>query len=316
MTDIIDPEGRLERLLSGARQSFRDSFLETVRFIRNERTLAELEDLLSAGRFDEALASAAAAAERLSATWAGVFVDSGKDTGRFVSRSFGVLADFDQVNERAVRVLRQNQFRLINGFTRTQREATRNALAEGTARGINPRAQARLFRDTVGLTPKQVQSVNNFRRLLESGSRQSLNRALRDRRFDPTIRAALRGDKVLTSAQIDRMVGRYRERFVQFRAETIARTEALSAVHAGSKEMYDQAFDNGTVNPADVVRTWLTAGSGVRDSHVDMEGQERGAQEAFLSGQGNLLQFPGDPSAPVEDIAQCRCVVTTRIRTA
>jgi len=44
-----------------------------------------------------------------------------------------------------------------------------------------------------------------------------------------------------------------------------------------------------------------------------MHNQVRGYREAFESGAGNLLMYPGDPNAPPEDRIQCRCAVATRI---
>jgi hypothetical protein len=47
----------------------------------------------------------------------------------------------------------------------------------------------------------------------------------------------------------------------------------------------------------------------VRDSHAAMDGQTVNAGESFISGLGNQLAYPGDPSGPPEDVANCRCVI-------
>ena len=78
--------------------------------------------------------------------------------------------------------------------------------------------------------------MTNFRVGLETGDRTILERALRDRRFDATVERALRGEGKLSKDQIDRMAGRYRERMLKYRAETIARTESMTSIHAGSYE--------------------------------------------------------------------------------
>ena len=110
------------------------------------------------------------------------------------------------------------------------------------------------------------------------------------------------------------MVGRYRERYLRFRAETIARTEALRAVHQSSEEAYRQAVDQGQLDPGALVRTWITAADErVRGSHRAMMGQQRGFDETFTSGVGNRLRFPGDPNAPASETVRCRCVLTTRL---
>jgi hypothetical protein len=56
-------------------------------------------------------------------------------------------------------------------------------------------------------------------------------------------------------------------------------------------------------------RDWFTMkDERVRQSHAAMEGQCKPMGEAFRSGLGNLLMYPHDPSAPLADTANCRCV--------
>ena len=176
-----------------------------------------------------------------------------------------------------------------------------------------------MFRQSVGLTQRQVASVNNFRRLLtdarEDGlpSRQALNRALRDGRFDRTILRAIREDRPLTNQQVERMVTRYRERYVQYRSEVIARTEAWRAVNQGTEEMYQQAVDAGQIRPEQMTRTWVTArDERVRSSHARLNGEQRGYNETWQGDNGEL-RYPGDPLAPASETVQCRCRISTRL---
>jgi len=53
---------------------------------------------------------------------------------------------------------------------------------------------------------------------------------------------------------------------------------------------------------------WITAGFGVRDSHISMDGQVRKLGEKFISGAGNSLLHPHDPNAPAGESVNCRCV--------
>jgi|TARA_Y100000310_G_scaffold160698_2_gene160498 hypothetical protein len=236
------------------------------------------------------------------------YIQSGRDAATYISQQTGVMVTFDQVNTRAVRYLQDNQFRLIQQFTQQQVDATRQALVRGTTEGLNPRAQARAFRDSIGLTSYQEQVVHNFRTKLEAG--QVPDNKLRDRRFDRTI---ARGN--LTAAQIGKMTGRYRERMIAYRATTIARTEALRAVNSGTEDMFEQAMDSGTISRDDVLRTWNTArDERVRSSHSSINGEVRGPGEAFVTEKGNMLMFPGDPNAPAEETIQCRCVLTTELK--
>lgn len=313
MAEEEDDKARIEGLLATAAFGFRRRFLDAVKQIEDDQTLEQLEELLGFRRYDEALVAAELAAANLANGFSGAFLASADDTMRFIGNSINVLVSFDRTNERAVEMMRRNQLRLVRGFTNEQRLATRFALVEGIAQGMNPRQQALLFRQSIGLTRRQVQAVLNYRRLLERGDAAALQRALRDRRFDSTVRAAVDGDRPLTNDQIDRMVGRYRERYVRYRSEVIARTESLRAVHEGAQAAYRQAISDGVLAEDELVQEWITAtDERVRSSHAFMHGQQRPIGEPFTSGAGNQIRYPGDIDAPGSETIQCRCVLTTR----
>lgn len=309
----MDSREKIEALLAKAEPIFRRRFLESISSIKDALVLDELSRLLEAGRIDEALSSVEQAARNFASAAAAVYVVAGDEAAKFVADQLQVLVRFDQTNTRAVLQMQRNQLRLISEFTEAQRISTRAILTEGIQAGLNPRETARILRDSIGLTEYQLESIRNYRRLLESNSAQALHRELRDARSDRSVTRALARGEPLGATQIDSMVDRYRENWLSFRAENIARTESLSAVHEGADEMYRQAFDTGLLAPDELTQTWKTIRDARRrDSHVSMEGQQRSIGEPFLSGDGNLLMYPGDPSAPVEDRAQCRCVKTTR----
>jgi hypothetical protein len=309
----IDPASRLRNLIDNAEPRIRRIFLEAVLKVRNLNTLDEIADLIELGRIDEALLLVNSIPQAVAAEVNFTFVDAGDNTAQVIANVVGVPVTFDQVNSRAVNIMRQNQLELISGLTQEQILATREALTFGIQQGMNPRDQARQFRESIGLTYRQQQAVNNYRMLLQSGSREVFNRQLRDRRFDSTIRNAINNDQPLTKEQIDRMVSRYSERYLKYRSEVIARTEALRAVHEGSEEMYQQAFDAGQLDRERVTRYWSTSqDTRVRDAHNGMNGQKRLVGETFLSDSGNEILYPGDPSAPASETIQCRCAIATR----
>lgn len=88
------------------------------------------------------------------------------------------------------------------------------------------------------------------------------------------------------------------------RSERIARTEVISAANAGSLDGMQQT---GVQK-----KSWLSSrDSRVRDSHRALEDAGPvGINEDFVSPvTGEKLQFPGDPSADVGEIVNCRCTV-------
>ena len=308
-----DPAKRVFDLLDKHEIILNRQYLAMIQSIKDEFTLREIEQLIVAGRLNEALAVTEAHVNKFASQINGVFVAAGESTAGFLD-SF-VVVNFDLTNIRAVNIMRTNKFEFVREFMAEQRIATRQALIEGITSGVGPRAQARLFRGSIGLTQNQVSAVANYRRLLQEGSSEALTRKLRDARFDRTVKAAIRDGRPLSAEQINRMTSRYQERYLKYRSEVIARTESLSAVHSGKEEMYAQAFEDGVLDPDKVISKWHTARDArVRDTHWPMSGQERRVGDPFRSGAGVSLRFPGDPQAPAKERVQCRCGTSTTIR--
>jgi len=85
------------------------------------------------------------------------------------------------------------------------------------------------------------------------------------------------------------------------RAELIASTEAHGAATYGS----DQA---AVATGLSLSKEWgTTEDRRAREDHIAADGQVRQMEEAFLVG-GVRMMRPGDPNAPVEQIARCRCL--------
>ena len=318
--DFIDTEDRLLRLVANAETRLRIAATNAIIAARDAPgTLAELMVLLEQGRIEEAIEAAGrAGAIRIEDEYAAVYTLSGQNGTKFLEDVLDAVIGFDQVHWRAVDHMREERLRFIREFTDSQRDATRAALVDGIERGLNPIEQARNFRSSVGLTARQQEAVINYRHLLEragEGDSEALTRQLRDRRFDPTVRRAVASRVPLSQAQIDRMVERYRERYIKYRAEVIGRTEALRAVHAGNDEAYRQAIDEGVINLDELQRTWVTArDERVRETHRAAGGQVRGINEPFIVG-GAQMRYPGDPQGPARETIQCRCALATRLVT-
>ena len=306
-----DVASRMLGLLDDAEPALRDAFLGAILAMQRSSSLDELVLLLEQGRIEEALSIASSAgAISLADEAAAVFTLAGRDGARFIGESLELVVSFDQVNSQAVSVMQQERLRLISGFTSEQLNATRTALVDGIQRGLNPVEQARNFRGSIGLTERQVSAVQTYRGLVEQGSTEALRRELRDKRFDRTVRRASRTKEPIASATVDRMVERYQERQLTFRATTIAQTEALRAVNQGTEESFRQAMMGGLLDPDQLERKWHTAGDErVRSSHRRLNGETRAVGEDFKTN----LRFPGDPRASAKEVVRCRCVLTHRI---
>lgn len=244
-----------------------------------------------------------------------VFVPSGGSAADTVSTARGVVVAFDITHPAIVQAMRELRLRLVTDIIREQMELINQMIVEASIQGLNPRQLATWIQPHLGLTARQESIVANYRRLLEGLDRQALDRELRDARSDKLIADAIRRKRPLTPAQIDSLVDRYRRRLISYRSRVIAQTEALRGTNSARDAVFAAGVADGLFAREDLVRTWFTASDErVRSSHVFMHGQERGQDEPFLSGLGNSLRYPGDENAPAEDVINCRCIVTTRVK--
>jgi hypothetical protein len=247
---------------------------------------------------------------------------------------------FDLYNPRTLQFLQEYEFRLIREISENTRAGIRSAVSEGITQGRNPRAVARELKKSVGLTERQMKMVSNFRKELETfhlkraarawnlGGTKSkapggagtfaidaegnpidgiLHRRLRDFRYDKQLIKAMQSGKPLTPDQIEKMVGRYRERMIAYRAENIAKTESLRAMGVGNHQAWVQAQEQG-LGP--VVKEWRTAG----DERVRLDHR----RIPKLNPDGVPVDQPfKTPSGPVMHPplgVNCRCVAVYRVR--
>lgn len=221
---------------------------------------------------------------------------------------------------------------LIEAITDEPLQGIREALRAGLEAGRNPRAVAldvvgridpiskRRTGGLVGLNSQQTEWAIRARAELASGDPAQLTHYLtrkrRDKRFDAVVNRAIRDGKPLAAADVDRIAGRYKDRLLALRGETIARTEAINGLRAGRREGFQQLVDSGKVRADQITRSWdATLDSRTRPDHVAMDGQRRGMNEAFVAPDGSRLMYPGDTSlgASAAQTVACRCFERVRV---
>lgn len=302
-------------LLSSIEPKLYRAFVQAINNMKNPKVLAKIVELLEQGQLESAFTLIEGSIKSFANNVIPFYTVVGQAAASHLTGLLSVTVDFDQVNTRAVRLMQQSRLRLINEFTSDQRDAVRTIMIDGISRGMNPKQQAKNFATLIGLSRQQLQAVENYRKLLEQNSAETLRRTLRDRRFDRTVDNARDTGIGLTNDQIDRMVNRYAERQLNFRARTIARTEALRVIHEANDEALQQAVDSGSLGENELIQKWVTASDErVRNSHSSMNGQKRPFGKPFISGDGNSLKYPGDSSAPASEVINCRCVLATTLK--
>lgn len=93
------------------------------------------------------------------------------------------------------------------------------------------------------------------------------------------------------------------------RAETVARTEIISASNAG-------ALAEIQATGAIAKKTWLaTKDSRTREAHRKADGQTVSVHNVFIV-DGEALDFPGDPQGEPGNVINCRCTMTFDVKKA
>lgn len=316
--------GQQDRLTAQLRRAF----LEAIDRAGSAINLKHIADLLRLGQAaqaaaeidaivrSQALGQFATAAENavLSAarSAAGSAVASAVRRGSNLGRYEAV---FSVTNPQATMFLQRYRFNLIREMSQEVRRTVGATIQAGTTDGRNPRDVARDIKEQIGLTRRQAAAVRNYRRMLESGDSAALQRALRDKRFDGTVARAARGEKTLTQEQIDGMVQRYRQRYLKYRAQTIARTEAIRGLNVGNWLAWHQAAEEGTVDRRSIRRKWVfTHDRRTREAHREIPGMNPNGvtmDQPFKTPLGPLM-YPGDVNGAPGNTINCRCTQIIR----
>jgi hypothetical protein len=167
---------------------------------------------------------------------------------------------FDPLDNATVNAQREAAAQTVRRIETSTDATAQRIVTQGLAERRTPTAIARDLRASLGLTQRESDAIQAYRRALEGGGRSGLSRALRDQRYDAGLRAAADRGEVLDQARIDRMVSRYADRYRAYRADTIARTEAMQAANDGRRDAWRQYADRTGRDGTEVRRFWLTAG--------------------------------------------------------
>lgn len=309
----------MERLMELARKHLRGEYVDIASWLRDENTLADIEQRIRRGDYAGAVGKLDDAVKKLASEIHESYVTSGQEEAAWLDGKVpDRLVRFEALAPQVVDRARRNELELVQGFRSEQqqvaRQITQRALIDGARTGINPRRIAQEFRDAIGLTPTQEQWMANYRRALERGDyAKALSYELSSGNADRSVRAAMRNEKSLTPAQIDDYVERYRQNAITYRAETIARTEALRNAHDGARDAMKQAIQRGDVDAKLLVKEWHAGPATVdsRDSHQAMDGTQVPFGQDFVFPDGTRMAGPGDPRGGAKHTANCRCTVST-----
>ena len=241
---------------------------------------------------------------------------------------------WNATNQRAERWLSDVSSTMVTRINAEMRDVIADTIRAGYSQGMGPRnialdlvgrvgANGRRSGGVVGLSRPQYEAATHMRNILRNNPREYfiVNRETkawegrftkRDKRFDSTIKKAIREGRALTEEEINRITGRYADRLLKLRGDTIARTETAQAVEAARQEAFAQWKDKSGVRDEFIIRRWDHTGDTkrARDWHYDMNGMEvRGMDTPFVTPRGARMMYPCDTSlgAGAVEVINCRC---------
>lgn len=229
---------RLLRLADELRPEVRLRFLRAMRAASARLTIIQVEEALASGQINRAeqLLAGVLRPTDLS-TVSTALHDLFDRAGTLSAQDLNVVIRpdrlrFDVTNPRALQWAESQVGTRIeewSALTTTERAAIRDVIRQTVAGEQTIRDAAKTLRSMVGLNTQQRRALLNYRLMLRSQGMKS-------------DRVRLKSDA--KSAQ-----------FLRERAETIARTETLSAVNAGQQEAWLQARELGLITGLE--RVWI-----------------------------------------------------------
>ena len=321
------PKINLNRLIDAWDPILQKAFLDSIKNVTDQVQIDQIVKALQDGSLEAAMRAVginpvlfrpmSKALENAFEAGGNIVTSGFPDVGR--PGELKTIFQFDVRNPAAEAWLKDYSSSLIAEIVDDQRNMVREFLAKGLEAGDNPRSTAlnlvgriglngKRSGGLIGLTSSQSEWVQNYADVLENSPADALGYELRDRRFDAAVQRAIDSGVPLTEDQITTMVTAYNNRALRYRAESIARTESMAALHEAQGQAVDQAIESGAVDPNNIEQIWrVTHDKRTRKSHKVMDGQTVKYGEKFVSGLGNELAYPGDPDAPAEDVIGCRC---------
>lgn len=272
------------------------------------------KEIFSALGLDQADAHLGSSIDALNNTAQAAGVETVTQAAGGISGLPKIQVMFDQNSPGMIDYLRSRAGALITTISSDTLANIRTVLANTTESGEGtPMDAARQLRDSIGLTNRQVSSLNNYRYFLENGDPRAYARSIGGQ-AERIIGAGFR-DNTMTPTKIGGLVDAYRNRMLQSRAQIVADTESFSAANHAAHEGWQQIAAGFGSDPSQFKRFWVATNDGhTRQAHRDLPFQNEdgvGLDEPFESELGPIM-YPGDPSADPSNVINCRCRVVVR----
>lgn len=219
----------------------------------------------------------------IEATLANVVSDAAQSSIEGLSPIAGISVTFGGPASQAVqRVIREQSTRMITMIGETERGAIRDILLDMSQRGTSPTQAARQIREYIGLTRPQAATLERFRQTME--------------------------DAGLKASKIEERIAARVKKMIRYRANVIARNEAVTSSVTGNRLGYMELANTGQIDVNIVRRRWVVANDErlcqVCAPVPGLNPEGRRLDEPYVTPIGNLMI----PHAHV----MCRCTEILR----
>lgn len=210
------------------------------------------------------------------------------------------------------------------GLTARKRKKSIETIADGLQRGHNPRQvglelAGRLNPQTgkregsvVNLDEYEIDTVSQFKACLKNLDEDYFKFELRDKRYDRSMRRALKEQVPFPSEKISLLVNRFESKLIKQKADLIAQTEMLATLNRSEWISIKAAVEKSNRPQTLLTRIWESCGDEkVRPSHKALDGQQVVGLDGFFVSPvtGAKMMHPGDETlgAPETELKGCRC---------
>ena len=326
MAKRIDPD-LIARLSAEFEPALRKAFLDAIEQVTSNADIEALTKALKAGNVEAAIDAVGLDPRDLQGLSRAIdrtFDAGGSGMSEALNKAkpaaHKAVFRFDLRHPVAEAWLKNHSSTLIKEITEDTRKLIRVNLTDALEIGTGPRTTAldlvgRINTKTrkrqgglIGLHSRMERAANKYAIAVRSADPEQLQYALslelRDKRFDGSVRKALRTGQPINAKTAKTMAMQYRNKALRLRGETIARTETLRALAESRRQSMGQAIDDGSITATQIKRYWLNAGDHrVRHEHVEipkMNAKGVLMDESFMGPNGPVKSAP--------DGVNCRCI--------
>lgn len=176
--------------------------------------------------------------------------------GQIVQKDNTDFYAFDRFNPQTQAAIRAYQDELIRELGQSSRDAIEQTVLASLRAGEGPDEIAEDIRAVIGLTRQQAAAVLRFRAELKALDASSLDRVLLSAADKALVRGFIAAGQPIDAETLALLTDNYERAYVNYRARTIATTEATRASSMGLVDSYRQADARGLIPASAVTKHW------------------------------------------------------------